>query len=616
MPSYLNPHAYDLHLVGEDGQKVRIRRGKVLNLPVFFDKYVNKQFLRRVDGPKPIASVPEPQPKLNSVAKRRTPRLLETKPKRVRTRSQVIKAAQADGKKVVGRRDKVNATRSFEKLLSVSEFPISNGVGIGILSYNRATSLQRLIQSIIKYTDLGRTTVFISDDASDDPQTKYYLNWLAGQSGIVVLRNEQRLGIAGNSNRLLRCLDRFPHKLLLNDDVEILSRGWDLAYPGIMAKTGLHHLCYRQPGVYGATLGTPVIIGDTKLHVVDSKPHGAVMAFDVKAYDAVGHFDKSFGLYGCEHVDWSNRISKSGIQPPGFYDFDGSQQFFKIHAEQSAVQGRTELLRAARNRYESIDQNRLKVDPDPSSQVPTISYVIPFRDTERHAAIFTVLNNIRAQQFPCIKIIMTEEDAVDRFSASSVSPARYVFTSSGGHAFCKSAAFNAGVALVDTDKVVLHDADTLAPSGYTQEIYQTLDEVDACHFGEKIFYASEDYSKHIVVSGSVSGQIDCEYICNYYEGGSLACRTKVYWQVGGFSEEFVGYGVEDCDFYARLAGFTNWREHRHLTFLHLYHGRSVGWQQHHARNKTIEKQLLTQTIAERVTRQVARLSSKYPQHYG
>ena len=66
----------------------------------------------------------------------------------------------------------------------------------------------------------------------------------AATPNFVILRNNERLGIAGNTNRLLRCLSRFKYGMLLNDDVEILKYGWDQIYFDAMENTGMHHFVY------------------------------------------------------------------------------------------------------------------------------------------------------------------------------------------------------------------------------------------------------------------------------------------------------------------------------------------------------------------------------------
>jgi glycosyltransferase involved in cell wall biosynthesis len=368
-------------------------------------------------------------------------------------------------KPIVGHTLSGNSTAYFKQAISEVHYPISNNIGVGILSYNRLPSLQRLIESIRNHTDLKRTTVFVSDESTNqDVKT-----WLNLQQDIIVVDNPSRLGVAGNSNRLLRCLSRFKHKIMLNDDVLVLKTGWEKFYADAMATTGMHHFCYRQNGVYGARAEdiTTSNSNGLTLKTIKDKPQGSIMAFDQKAFDTVGYFDERFGLYGMEHVDWSRRLSQSNIQLAGFHDVAGSENYFAISKDESAVEQRGQHLSDARNLYTQIaqEQNRTYVASTDISRVPSISYVIPYRSMSgRNDSIATVVANIRAQRFPYIEIIVSEEDAKPIVNIDVIAPVKHVFTQSSSQ-FCKSAAFNLGVKNVKTDYVVLHDADILVPAG-------------------------------------------------------------------------------------------------------------------------------------------------------
>ena len=483
------------------------------------------------------------------------------------------------------------ATELCAQALAKNHYPISNDIGVGILTYNRPASLHRLVNSIFAHTDIQRTTVFISDDYSDDPEQQRLLDILSKRTDLVVLRHTKQLGVAGNSNRLLRCLSRFKYKLLLNDDVKVTAKGWDKFYFEVMQKTGMHHLCHRQPGIYGAQRGEPV--NGTVLEVVHEKPQGAVIAFDDVAFRQVGFFDEKFGQYGMEHVDWSTRLFS--IQQQGFFDASGSSAFFRLHADESAVQDRVTKLKAARARFETRTDGYIEATN--ASLVPKITIVVPFRDHGRRAAIETVINNLKAQRYPEIEIILSEEDAIQRWSGSLTY--KHVFSKGRPNPdFCKSVAWNAGVSQATSDKLILHDADMLAPADYTATISKLLDQFDSCHICSRVIYATKDSSDKIATG--IINTSACERICNYFEGGSLGCRTKTYWGVGGFAECFVGYGMEDCEFYERLSKNSSWFGVRTVDLLHLWHDRTPGWMEVHNRNKQVGADLQRRSMQERI----------------
>jgi len=591
VPEYLNPHPHDLYLAGPDGNTIHIRKGRRVRLPEFFNRYVSKDggvkgYLINVDN---LPVIP---------AKK------ELNISRPQTRPiQLNRVVSRDVKRPIVGCMRRNIDSPCSKAFTNSAYAISNGIGIGILTYNRPSSLRRLINSILKFTDTCRTTIFISDDGSTDIEQIAYLSELESRGDIVVLKNQKQLGVAGNSNRLMHCLSRFPKKILLNDDVEILSTGWENFYFAAMYRTEFHHFCYRQPGVYGATKGNSVTVHGTVLSVVDSKPHGAVMAFDHIAFAKVGYFDEQFGQYGVEHVDWSSRLSDSKLQQPGFFDVDGSNAYFVVHPERSSVENRIEKFKHAKIILSTIKTRPTYVNASEMTVVPRVSCVIPFREINRRGSILTVLGNIRAQRYPDIEIIMTEEDSAPKMKDIDCAPARHVFTTGlPGAAFNKSRAWNFGVEACTSDLLVLHDADTIAPSNYFQAIVRELAEAESCHLCRQIFYLGSQATHAINTTGIVD-RPRYDYMVDYFEGGSVACRRKAYWKIGGFVEEFVGYGVEDCDFYFRLSKATIWKENRHIDLLHLHHDRVDKWTMFHNRNKELGVRLGALSLNDRIARQ-------------
>jgi GT2 family glycosyltransferase len=514
-----------------------------------------------------------------------------------------------DERKIVGKLSRANANEIFQKNIEEFKYPVSNNIGIGILSYNRPDILHRLIRSIVSYTDLHKTTIFISDDNSDNKELLKYLDDLnsAATPNFVILKNNKRIGIAGNTNRLLRCLSRFKYGMLLNDDVEILRYGWDQVYFDAMENTGMHHFIYQQLGVYNASVGDSINVGETKLLKVEKRPHGAVMAFTNDLLSKIGYFDESFGFYGMEHVDWSQRAYECGMQEAGFYDIEISKEYFKIHSESSAVKNRQKLLREAREIFKNREPGRFVQSSD-KTLVPTISYVVPFKNVHRQSEIITVLNNVRAQRFPCINIVAIEQDPKANMDIDKIQPVLHdIDDGSGNDLFNKARAFNLGLTKIVTDKVVLHDADMIVPGHYTSLINSILDDHEACHIGNRVLYTTKDSTSNITNTGVISNDVKCDRVVSYFEGGSLACRTKVYWKVGGFNEDYWGYGCEDCDFYQRLVHKSKWFGDRTLDLLHLWHSRVPNWGAHHRANKELEARVAQAGLDGRIDMQYDQL---------
>lgn len=610
MPEFLNHNNFTVHLVGPDGHVVRIRARQRITLDEYFVRYVARGSITRTDqaSPTPQAAAKRPLPERTQAQTKRSQRTIK-EAKRRNVRSVPI-PQRPPAAQIVGRKVNIDATQRWHEALATDFYPISNGIGVGILSYNRLDSLQRLVESIRRHTDLHQTTIFISDDGSTDERLQRYLAELAEKREFVVLPVQANLGIAGNSNRLLRCLSRFKHCLLLNDDVEVLANGWDSFYAHRLQEANFQHFIHRQPGIYGATKGTKTTHNGVDIWRVDDKPQGAVLAFTADYLATVGYFDESiFGQYGSEHVDWSSRAAEFKLQPPGFYDVDGSDLFFRLHNEQSAVEDRIIKLRESKAGFAQRQIGK-KIQPGVASQVPSISYVVPCRNLERADSIRTVIDNIRAQRYPAIAIILSEQDNQSGLDLEQFKPCVHKLVTSSNHLFNKSKAFNWGVSKVTTKDVVLHDADTLIPAGYTEQVAIALIQHESCHLCSTVIYATKASTARVNEMRRANAELQSERVVGYFEGGSLACSTAAYWSIGGFNEDYQGYGCEDCDFYLRLKQGTKFLEKRTHQLLHLWHPRTEGWEQHHDINRKLQQRLDSMQLRDRIAIQRQQLQQR------
>jgi len=610
---FVNPHPYSITLPGPDGNVVRVPRSARIVLPAWFSKY-SPRFLREVrqigKDQKPIdphrpsrkkKSKLQKKSAVKIVKRKRAAGITPSKKSPVKSQKRRRKATQIQKRnkranyvgrrrrgRPVGRAISGDATKLFRAEASGLTIPVSNNIGVGILSYNRLHCIRRCLDSIRKYTDLSKTTVFVSDE-SDNPEVKKYLR---EQKDIVLLDNSVRLGIAGQSNRLLNCLRRFKKKIILNDDVQILNRGWEHFYFDAMKATGYHHFCYRQAGVYGALANqaSKTRRGNRVILTVGSKPHGAVMALDEECFQKVGYFDQQFGHYGMEHVDWSNRAGLSGLQPRGFHDILGADKFFRIYPEITSVSKIG--LKDNRDIYNQFKDNRdrVHVEATPACDVPSLSVIIPCRAQDRDIRVIeTVAMNMKAQLFPHIDLIIVEQDNIKKVRYDVVGPCTHKLIQgrTPDQPFTKALAFNLGAASAQTERLLLQDADIMMQNNYAAKIFRILGEHEGCHIGKYVLYFNHGTTHQIFNSGKVTNTNECERAVGYFEGGSLACRRGTYFKVGGFNDAFVGYGCEDCDFFLRLKDNCKFFNERTTSLFHLWHGRSPGWEQRHRLNKGI-----------------------------
>lgn len=622
MVEFLNPQSYTIQLSSPDKTIVKVPGKSKIVLSDWFMIYCPKylRVVRMIDEeakltPKEVKTKHKPQDKRErkfkpNIPKNHRKRSKPPKPpkpnkrsRRTREKKKIMRTQNPRAPKhtpkekdpIVGRRAKENTNKLYNTACQNNKYSISNNIGVGILSFNRLKSLKRLIGSIRANTDLSHTTIFVSDESTNSEVPA----WLQKQTDIVVLTNQKRLGIAGNTNRLLRCLSRFKYGIILNDDVEILRSGWEHFYRKAHETTNIHHFCYQQAGVYGAKRNNKFkLIGNTKIKTIKDKPHGAVMFFTHKIFQKIGYFDESFGMYGMEHVDWSTRASRCKIQPDGFHDVIGSERYFKTHQENSAVPQRTSELSKSRKIYQKVkDSNsRIYVDATKASQVPSISVVIPIRDIGRKKATKTVVDSIRAQLFPNIEILISEQDENPIVRDYGLGPRQYSFAKNKyrKQPFTKAMAFNLGVANASFQKIVLHDADIICPANYISKVHKLLDSYSGLHIGSRVLYLDRKATEEVSRTCKINSNANCTRVVTYYEGGSLACTKKAYFRCGAFNEIFEGYGIEDCDFFSRLKYNSNFYNERTEDFVHMWHGRTDGWAQHHRRNKKIFAKLRKQ----------------------
>lgn len=634
MIEYLNPKPHTIQLSSPDKKTIKIPGKSKIILNEWFMTYCPKylRVVRVVSGKKletnQIHNLADKRQK--ALEQKRASRMqpnkkrepMQNRIRKPKVRVQVphkLRPPKPKRDPIVGVQSRENSNKLFATACQNNKYTVSNNIGIGILSFNRLKSLQRLINSIRVYTDLSKTTVFVSDESTDNKVSE----WLKNQTDLVVLTKQKRIGIAGNTNRLMRCLSRFKHAIILNDDVEILSKGWENFYVDASEVTKIQHFCYQQAGVYGAKRNQKAKpIGKVRVSTINKRPHGAVIFYTNSVFQKVGYFDENFGMYGMEHVDWSTRVSDSGIQLSGFHDVLGSDKYFMIHQEKSAVPNRNAELTKARGVYQKLKTGpkRKYVNASKESEVPSVSVVIPIRDLGRKEAFCTVVNSIRSQLFPNIEIIIAEQDQKPMTETYDLHPRTYWFVKNKypKQPFTKAMAFNTGVLSASYERVILQDADIICPSNYVKKIYDLLNKYGGAHIGSQVLYLDQDATNKVTKSQKIDTSANCERVVTYYEGGSLACTKDAYVKCGGFNEIFEGYGIEDCDFFSRLKFSSEFYNKRTEDFVHMWHGRTAGWAVYHRQNKKIFKQIKHQyntesyvkSLVEKINKDYAKFLTK------
>ena len=135
----------------------------------------------------------------------------------------------------------------------------------------------------------------------------------------------------------------------------------------------------------------------------------------------------------------------------------------------------------------------------------------------------------------------------------------------------KAWALNVGVQAAQAPVVVCHDADILVPVGYAREALRVLAEgAEVAQLGRFLFYLGPSASAQVIASGSLRGAAAPDRVSQNWPGGTIAIRRRTFEEIGGFDEEFVGWGGEDNEFFDRCLS-RRFARHAHLPFVHLWH---------------------------------------------
>lgn len=244
--------------------------------------------------------------------------------------------------------------------------------------------------------------------------------------------------------------------------------------------------------------------------------------------------------------------------------------------------------------------------PQQHDYIDGITYVIPYRGLDRDTLTSTI-KSIKAQEYPLIEIIVTEQDAVSRFNDKTV---QHIFTESN-RPFNKSQAFNIAVKHAKFNKIILHDADIIVPVNYTKKMSELLDKHDGVHIGKTVYYLSKGSTIALNKTEKLDENLIIDRIAPYFEGGSIGCKYNSYYEIGGFNDEFDGYGNEDTEFYSRLSRFRSFYGERSIPFIHLWHGRTEGWDKLYEKNQELEKELNVISTTKRMSIYHERLVKNY-----
>ncbi len=205
---------------------------------------------------------------------------------------------------------------------------------------------------------------------------------------------------------------------------------------------------------------------------------------------------------------------------------------------------------------------------------PAISFIIGHRGMERFHLLQAVLETIAGQRDVCVECVVVDQSTAPEIRDLLPKWVRYQHTPPPypEMPYVRAWAFNVGARLAQADLLVLHDNDLLVPADYARCLLdQHRAGYDVINIKRFIFYLGREDTARISKARFVSNvPIPESIIQNAQGGGSIAMDRRVYLEIGGYDETFVGWGGEDNEFWQR-AELCRIYPYGYLPLIHLWH---------------------------------------------
>jgi glycosyltransferase involved in cell wall biosynthesis len=194
-------------------------------------------------------------------------------------------------------------------------------IAICITVHNR----NRIFEDSLRYWEKFKpenSTIFVVDDASLIPITSNF-------------RFEKNVGIAKAKNKCLELSEQFDHIFLVDDDVRPIKNEWEIPY----INSGMNHLCLTfEKNNKGRFVSPSIRKKEEKGHLVYyTAPNGCMLYLKQECLKVAGGMRPEFGLWGFEHVEYTQRIHNMGLTPEPFMDVKDSTKLFDILDWRGAV---------------------------------------------------------------------------------------------------------------------------------------------------------------------------------------------------------------------------------------------------------------------------------------
>lgn len=188
-------------------------------------------------------------------------------------------------------------------------------IAICITTRNREATL---ILSLVRWNTFKpkNADIIVVDDASDMP--KQGVNY----------RFKTQVGIAKAKNKCLELAQGYDHVFLVDDDVYPKVKGWEKPY----IESGLNHMALTFEKNSKGQYYSPSVRkeGTWNGYNTYTAPNGCFLYLTKEAIETAGGMRPEFGIWGFEHVEYSQRIHALGLTPHPYMDVPNSLDLIHV----------------------------------------------------------------------------------------------------------------------------------------------------------------------------------------------------------------------------------------------------------------------------------------------
>lgn len=214
-----------------------------------------------------------------------------------------------------------------------------------------------------------------------------------------------------------------------------------------------------------------------------------------------------------------------------------------------------------------------------------INLIIPARGRKNFLSpVVSSILSAKEQTTNKIQITLFEySDTMEHDETCEQLGINYLYLDSAGSEFNKCLCHNLAAILTNTSEwLIFHDLDCMVQKDFFTNLMLNITKEDNAiqtYNNRRLIYLGESISKKII-----SGDVDINNITNTHldtktgtvgaPGGSIATRTKTFFDVGGFDPElFYSYAPEDAFFWVKVLCLTEIKrcENPPNEVFHLFH---------------------------------------------